>query len=245
MEAPRPQPAYKPLFPAPELPPELPRFSDPSSPLSLRGLFQLFVRPRAFFSDMERLARKPELLLLTYLIGIAYAMDKVDQHLLKTYIAGKPQQTISYVLDALESWTAYWGLMLVGGLSSALFLWLVMGWFYRKRLEWSEADKPDPARARQVWTYQSAVDALPAVLVTLTHTVVYPSYLDAWEGETVTTWILIGLNLWGCWVSYVGATTAFVLDRGRALFWFLLLPAGVLVLASGVLTALISQMGAR
>ena len=74
---------------------------------------------------------------------------------------------------------------------------------------------------------------------------VYPSYLDAWEGETVTTWILIGLNLWGCWVSYVGATTAFVLDRGRALFWFLLLPAGVLVLASGVLTALISQMGAR
>lgn len=218
----------------PTLPPELPRFSDPISPLSPQGLFQLFVRPRVFFSSLERLAGAPGLVFLAFLYGVYAAMDKIDQEIVKSLVATRPRPLDGLIQKALHSWADYWTVALAGGLISALISWVVVAWFYRKRLEWSGAVQPDADRARQVWLYQSAVETIPAVVIAILHTVAFPNYLEAWASDDVTNWIVLFLLFWSCWVSYVGATTAFTLKRRAALFWFLALPVGVRAVAVGL-----------
>ncbi len=207
---------------SPALPPSL----EPAvarSPLAPRSLLELYLRPRTFFADTARLARQVEYWLIVYLIGVFGVMDKVDQQLLKADLGSKVND--AFLMRVLSSWGSYWALVLGSGLIAAGLVWLFGGWFYRLRLGWSGVSRPDPALARQVWAFQSAVHVLPAMAVALWQTAVHANYLEAWtDGAAWTSVLLLVSIFWGCWVSYAGATTAFPLKRGKARFWFLIVP---------------------
>ncbi|WP_431050446.1 YIP1 family protein [Roseateles sp. L2-2] len=216
------------LPPSPALPPDAaPGATSLSpSPLSPRAVFELYFKPRTFFGDIGRLSRGVEFLLAVYLIGAVSVMEKLDDRLARALIAGKGVPTDTFTTQLLNSWWYYWGVALGSGILAAAIAWLVAGWFYRVRLKWSGAVDVDPTLARRVWAFQSLVYVLPILVITVVQTAMYPNYLDAWSAdELITAFVPLVVVFWGCWTSYVGATTVFQLERPKAQVWFLILPA--------------------
>jgi hypothetical protein len=52
-------------------------------PVALANLFELFVRPSAFFAGTIALGRTPAVLLVAWIVGIANTLDRADMALLK------------------------------------------------------------------------------------------------------------------------------------------------------------------
>src|SRR5260370_15768399 len=52
-------------------------------PVALANLFDLFVRPSAFFAGTIALGRTPAVLLVSWIVGIANTLDRVDMVLLR------------------------------------------------------------------------------------------------------------------------------------------------------------------
>lgn len=195
------------------------------SPLAPRSVFELFFKPRAFFSDTGRLFRQPELLLTVYLVGVVGVMDRIDQRLVKSAITGQDLPKEDFTSLVMGSWGVYWGLALAAGLLAAAFAWVISGWFFRARLEWSGGGDVDPALARRVWAYQGLTDTLPVLVATVMQTAMYANYLESWYSEDMWSGrIAMVAVFWSCWISYAGATTVFTLHRWKARFWFLVVP---------------------
>ena len=204
--------------------PDAPMTLSPS-PLSANGLFQLFFQPRKFFLDTPRLARRFELMVAVYLVGIMGAIDKVDQRLLDAAVKGDALPNDDFMAMLLHSWPSYWGVVLGGGILAAAIAWLIGGWFYGTRVSWSGATDMDPTLARRVWAWQSLVTALPMTLLAVAQTLLYSNYEAAWRADDMVGGLLVMVAIvWSCAVSYVGVTTVFTLKRGRAVFWFLIAP---------------------
>ena len=84
------------------------------SPLSPGRLFDLFAHPRKFFSEQLALDRTPYLFAVTWVYGIAEAIDRVDRSLLKRE-SGSPA--------LVESWSGFWTLVLILGVISGVILY--------------------------------------------------------------------------------------------------------------------------
>lgn len=205
-----------------------------ASPLWPRHLIDIFIRPSRFFSSQLALGHTPYVLLVTWCFGIAQAMDRIDINLMRSEF-GRVRPGLHTLAG---SWLYYWAFVLAAGLVAGGFLWLLGGWWYRVRLGWSGAVKPDAKTARLVYIYSSFVLAGPTVLWALIETMTFPNYLAAWQSEEMWSALLLVFPFWSCYSSYRGATTLFTLKRGPARMWFLVLPAVVYFLVLGVLTAL-------
>jgi hypothetical protein len=196
------------------------------SPFSPRSVFELFFKPRTFFGDTGRLARQPELWLAAYLIGAIGVMEKLDERLAKAAILGKDLPSDAFTTQVMGSWSYYWTLVLGAGVLAAGIAWLISGWFYGLRLQWSGGVDVDSALARKVWAWQSMAYTLPVFVITVMQTVMHANYLDAWSADEPWTWAVpTACVFWGCWISYTGATTVFALHRWKARIWFLIVPA--------------------
>jgi hypothetical protein len=129
------------------------------------------------------------------------------------------------------------------GLISAGFGWLVGGWWYRVRLEWSGAKDPDPTEARLVWVYTGLVSALPSLMLLLLDTFRYEDYLESWEETGLLTLIPALALFWSVYVSYRAATTRFALKAVPARLWFFALPLLLYLLVTGMIGVLYSRLG--
>lgn len=192
------------------------------SPLSPGRLFDLFAHPRKFFSEQLALDRAPYLFAVTWAYGIAEAIDRVDRSLLKRE-SGSPAP--------VESWLAFWELVLFLGAIGGVFLYYLGGWWYRVRLRWSGAVEPDKRLARLTYIYSSFIYAAPAVLLPLSRTLAYPSYLEGYNSADASPLFIAIFPLWSFLASYSGATTLFDLSVWKARLWFLILPSTAYVIA--------------
>ncbi|MCH7308295.1 hypothetical protein MMO38_09105 [Acinetobacter sp. NIPH 1852] len=202
-------------------------------PFSPKNLWMLFLQPKTFFS-LPAIYHHRSIMIAAYLIGVFSVMDRVDQKLLQAEFGNRT----SLMLDITDAWWSYWLLVLGLGTISAVIVWLIHGWWYKKRLQFSGAKDADPQLARHIWALQSLVTALPVMIVTILQTLMYSSYLDAYQNSSILNLVVIPFIFWSCWVSYRAATSVFN-TNGWAKFWFLAFPITFYVLAMGLFTALV------
>lgn len=208
------------------------RVSDVSQP----KLLDLFLHPRRYFSNTRALEQY-EPLAPVLLMGLAGAIDRIDKQLVKVELGQAKESLEAGVSWVSGSWWNYWLAAILVGLVWAIFLWYVGGWWYKKRLQWSGAMEPSSTLARRVNAMQTLVIAGPTVLLALIQTVVYSNYLEAWRADELWSSAILLFLFWSCWTSYVGATTAFVVKKSRARFWFLLFPVLLYAVVIGAIGA--------
>lgn len=213
---------------------------EPPGPPPNRWLLWLFFRPGLFFRHFV-IADVPQLSgFAFYLFGVASAADSIDQRMMRDDLLGRGTAILA------ESWPFYWLTVLSLGVISAGMIFLVGGWWYRKRLEFCGARRPDQRLTRRVYVFASLVWAIPGLLYTVWNSAVYATPRIANQTNDAGGIVLIGFLLWSLFTSYHGVTSAFELRRGAARFWFLVLPIAlyavifggvILVAASGLLAA--------
>lgn len=165
--------------------------------------------------------------------------DQIDKKLIASVATGKANRAVQF---ALESWAHYWGMLIGFGLLGAFFCWFVGGWWYGKRLQFSGATNVDPMRARKANVYQSLVYDIPALCLAAYYTALFPNYLAAWQSDELwSLLIIVPAVLLSCWVSFVAATTSFIVSSWKALLWFLVLPISFYMVALGGFSYLLSR----
>ena len=218
---------------------------DNSSPLEPTRLLRLYAQPKRFFDPAHNLDRRPELYLVVLLAGIATVLDRIDLRLTKaTLVAGaRPDD---FAVRLAESWPSLWTAVVLLGIVSGAFGWLIGGWWYGVRLHLSGAPKNHEKEARLTWAYVALVTSLPTFVLLLVQTVQYSNYLEAYDTGTIATLLVVALLYWSVIVSYQAATTRFKLTRSKARFWFLILPLvfyTAILFLFGALAALLSTNG--
>ncbi|MEM8946988.1 MAG: hypothetical protein AAGD11_17565 [Planctomycetota bacterium] len=137
-----------------------------------------------------------------------------------------------------ESWVGFWVISLGLGALAAIAIWLIGGWWYRIRLNWSGDRDADPREARLVYVYAGLVAALPNVLLVTVVTAIYADYASYWNGEDIWSMLIAGFPFWAIYVSYCGAVSRFSVRRVKALAWFRWLPMALYVLALVAIVAM-------
>lgn len=201
--------------------------------------FDLFIRPRKFFSSQEIYGTRFAHLLGAWIVGMNATADQIDKKLIASQATGKANSAVQF---ALESWGHYWGMLAGLGLIGAFFCWFVGGWWYGKRLQFSGASNVDPMKARKANVYQSLVYDIPALCLTAYYTAYFPNYLATWQSDELwSLLIIVPAVFFSCWVSFVAATTSFAVSNWKAMLWFLVLPIGFCMVALGGFTYLLSM----
>lgn len=207
-----------------------------TNPFQLRSLFELFFQPKRFFSRVPNYP-KWSILLSAYLLGVFSVIDRIDQKLFKADFESSTSPT--FITQVVSSWATYWAMVLVLGVMSAAIVWLIYGWWFKKRLQFSGAKNPDITLVRQVFVLQALIYVLPSILIALVNTFLYPNYLVAYNESMIAVSVILFI-FWSCWTSYRGATTVFVTNQW-SVFWFLVLPIIFYLLVMGVFVYLASS----
>ncbi len=207
---------------------------DVCSPLSPASLVDLYFRPSAFFKNTQRLLRWPELLLVSWAIGVVDVLGRIDRKIMQSEFApnGVNAASLEWIT---KSWLGYWATALMVGAVSAGILWYLGGWWYRLRLEWSGASDVPRRTARSMWAYQSLVMAGPMLTIACVQTLAFPSYEVAWRADEFWSSVALIFAFWSCITSYKAVTSVFPLSLWKARFWFLILPIVVYLASMGVI----------
>jgi hypothetical protein len=208
------------------------------SPLSPRGLRDLYLRPIQFFTR-PNLTAKPALLIAVWMMGIAAVMQRIDYALIAEDSFGFKS---GVALGAAHSWPMFWVIAVVLGMLYGWIVWLAGGWWYWIRVALSGAADPDPRLARAVYTYQNIVVDLPAIVFAILYTFAFAHYAASFASEQLWTWIPGIFFPWSCITSYFGVTSAFRnVSKVKAALWFVVAPLlfyTVLAIMVGVLAAM-------
>ena len=211
------------------------------SPLWPRHLIDLFIAPGRFFSSQLALGKRPYLLPVIYLFGIAATLDRLElrvhQSLLRITLGSTPP-VWKFLEPLATNWLYFWGYGLFTGLVSAVLIWWIGGWWFRVRTRWSGAVNPDTRKARLVYVYAATVWTIPYLAHLAGGSLVYDSYVTWWEGGTSWDLLLLVFPFWSAVAGYKGVISVFEVSRRRAMVWFLLLPSLLYLTTFGALVAL-------
>lgn len=215
---------------------------DNHSPIWQELFFEIFFKPRKFFSDLSILMQRRYVVAVTLVCGCAQAIDRIDQELVKVMLREDAPRS-EFIQLITDNWLYYWGAVLGYGAIGALFLWWIGGWWYRVRLQWSGAVEPDPRLARVVYIYASFVLAAPTVIASLIYMGFYDSYTQAFNSEEIYSLVLVIFPFWSLITSYIGIRVHFEVSRWRARTWFIILPALLYLLVFGGFAWLFLMLG--
>lgn len=202
--------------------------------VSMKRLFQLFFKPKHFFSDFKNLNRESTYI-FTYIAAMYVFMDRMDSQLIKTQaLTGGNLESYHWFIN---TWIKYWGFSAIASIFVAFFIWFVYGWWYEMRLKWSGVENQPSVLVRQVNAMQLCIAAIPVLIITIVQTFLYENYEAAFLAPEVYSGLIVLFFLvYSCWVSYVAVKTVFNANK-FALFWFLILPLAVYV---GVIASFIA-----
>lgn len=209
------------------------RPAQPEPEWRLEDLLDLFVRPSRFFSSRQPFHADDAILMVAWIAGMNSAIGRIEHRMVRADAGGSAAPAM-----IAESWLGFWVTVILGGLLSGLLLWHLGAWWYRVRLNWSGADESHSERARVVFLYSRLVWAAPALLTQVIDTFRFEDYVESWNHESLLPLVLLVFPFWSFVVSYRGVRTVFGVRRGPALWWFLIAPSLMFLLAVGALGAL-------
>ncbi|MGH0032966.1 MAG: hypothetical protein ACQGVC_24505 [Myxococcota bacterium] len=193
----------------------------------------LVLRPEQFFPRAAQRLGGTAMAVLLALLGAQQVIDRMDMAGLRT-IAGGGEPSLP------ETWAIYWGRVLGGALIAAPLSYFLMGGWYWLRLRFSGATAPDGKLSCRIALLATSVTSVPIVALTVVETIRSPTPAATWYGaETFALTALVAPFL-SMFVAYRAAISSYDLRRGRALFWFAVLPAtvyGAVVLGGALLGA--------
>jgi hypothetical protein len=193
------------------------------SPLSPAALTQLFFRPSRYFYNHPWLLQRPEAVFVAWVVGIAYAIGRVDSNIIKMELGAGHHGWAAVGPWLTGSWAHYWAFLLVSGAINGATFWYLGGWWYRKRLHWSGARDVYRPVARGVYVYQDFVQSAPIVFIALVQSFKYKDYMNVWRAEEWWSSLSLLFVFWSCGTSYMAART-FPVSKWKARFWFFVLP---------------------
>lgn len=204
--------------------------------VSFKRLFQLFFKPKQFFSDFESLNRESTYI-FTYVVAMYVFMDRMDGRLIKAEILhGGSLESYHWLI---HTWIKYWGITAIVAIFVAFFVWFVYGWWYEMRLKWSGVENPSTLLVRQVNAMQLSIVAIPVLVITIVQTLLYENYEAAFLAPEMYSGLIVFFFLiYSCWVSYVAVKNVFNANK-FAIFWFLFLP---LIVYAGVIASVVSLL---
>jgi hypothetical protein len=207
------------------------------SPLHPNGIRDLFFRPSRFFTERE-LGWSPHYIVAAWLVGVSSTIDRIDRNMVRADLGSpRPGQEI-----LTESWVGFWLVVLLMSMIGGALIWLIGGWWYRVRLNWSGDTDSDKREARLVYIYASLVSALPSVLAVIIATVLFENYRVYWSSNEYWSALLVLFPFWSVIVSYKGVMARFKVRRVRAQLWFLWFPIIVYIFALGLIMFLYATL---
>ncbi len=174
------------------------------------------LRPERFFPEGALRVATPVIVALVLLVGAASVIDRMDSASLRNLI--QPDR-----FNPVEDWQTYWLAVVGGAILAGPLLYYVGGAWYWLRLRWSGAKAPDMLLSRRINLLTSAIPAV-AILVDSLHLLARfddPSSASVSGGTAASVFIA---PFYSVFVSYRAARSSFDVRRGRALFWFAILP---------------------
>lgn len=211
------------------------------SPFLPQNLVNLFIAPRKFFTSQIALGQTPYLLLVTWIYGIASAVDRIDKELMRLEYNRIRPGIGELMVSISESWIYFWIWALLIGAISGFFIWLIGGWWFGIRIKWSEEKNLDSQTARLIYIYSSFVHSGPSVLVLVISTFFYTNYLEAFSAESWYSVIFLILPFWSLVCSYKGVRSVFNVHLWKARLWFLILPGIIYLFAFGLIAYLLNM----
>lgn len=195
-----------------------------TSPFSPSNLFNLFFRPRRFYSDNIAFNKGPYLLIFAFLYSVALTIDRIDDQLFRSSNGASSRADFLYELT--DSWSSFLLFVLIVSVGGAIIVWSISIALYQIRLNFSEVKNSDKHIARAVYFSSGFVQALPVVLSTFIALLFYPSYRAFYNSDmaTVTGIVTMILYVWSVVISYIGVRTRFDVHKWKARIWFLILP---------------------
>ena len=184
--------------------------SGPPAAWTPRRLWQLFVRPSAFFTNRALLDRDAPAMGATYLLGVLQVADGV---------MGRADTS-----SLGRTWLVLWAAALLLGPVTAALYWWVGGLWFQLRLRWSGAAAADPRLARLLLVNGSLVYGLPALFALVSATLLHATPAAALQSGWLYAAAALVFWPWSCVTLYRGALTLFPVKRGRAAFWLMALP---------------------
>jgi hypothetical protein len=213
------------------------------SPLLPQHLVDLFVRPSRFFTGQLALGKTPYAVLVAWCYGVAAAIDRIDQNLLRAQL-GRPRPGWDNLAPfVVDSWSGFWLFVLASGAVGGLFLWWLGGWWFAVRVRWSGVAAPDRRLARLVMAYSAFVHSAPLVVATAISTFFFASYAEAFDADESYSLVLLAFPFWSAVTSYSGVRSVFGVSGWRPRLWFLILPCLLYLVAFGVLAAVFAFLG--
>jgi len=202
---------------APPIPSDAPFEADRAPPF-----VELVLHPERFFRERDLAVKGLRLLLLLGVLGLASVLDRLEWNAL----SGKA---------AAATWAAYWGSALGMAILGGPLRWFVGGWWFRMRLLLSGAVDPDADQARRISALSDLIWMVPTIVRALVVSFRYATpAAAAASSDGEATWLLVFLACWSIYVSYRGAAASHPLERGKALVWFAILPALLLLAIMGL-----------
>ncbi len=208
-------------------------------PLRLADLFDLYSRPRRFFTSGIDLGALAALLPVAWIVGAVNASGRLDTAIAR-YEMGV-QRSSWQLIEAIVSgpWVYYWAWILGFGILAALISYWLGGWWYRMRMYMSGSERDiDKAVPRQLYIYSELVAALPALIITMIYTASFASYMEAYRSDEMYSLVLLIFPFWSIAVSYVGVTARFSLKPWPARFWFIIFPVLFYLVVLGAIIAI-------
>lgn len=184
-------------------------------------LFYLYFRPAAFFRNF--VVRPVPILgiIAGWSVGIVSMADRIETRLATSGAGGTESIYTIFAAD----WPIFWVSCLTVGAAAGFIYYHLGGWWYRKRLEFSEGTPgPDAALPTRVYIFSFQAYTIPSILYLAWMTYRYDSPLAAFRGSDPWGMVVIVALLWSVVVSYRGVVTLFDVRRWKALLWFLILP---------------------
>lgn len=196
--------------------------------------------PKEYFRENFEEKEKPYFWFVIIIFGLSNAIDRIDKQFVKHDLAGTFEK-----IEFLNNWPRYWILASFSALISCYLIYLVGGWFYNLRVEWSKG-KANIDSSRFLYLYSSFIPSIVYIISAFCQTIVRdkPYILADSEnyGDLFLSFLMILITFYSVYVSYCGVCIVTNPDKWKARFWFLFLPIFVYSLAIFALLALIVSL---
>ena len=176
--------------------------------------------PKKFFSNRSAIMCVSIYPVVIWLAGFSNTIDRLST---KMDVPGTLAED-AFLGRLADSWPAFWIFVLFVGTLAAFFNFYFGGWLYYIRLKFCGVEDPYADEVRAINVYSFAPYAFMNFVILVIFSVSYENYNHYLQVDDYWPVLFTILWLYGINASYRGARSVFNAPKGRARFWFIVIP---------------------